>query len=283
MILVTGATGTIGSEVVRLLAARGEQVRALTRDPARAKLPAGVDVVRGDFDDPVSLERAAAGATALFLLSAPGPSVSLHDRAMLAPARAAGTRRVVKLSAIGTDEPGGARVGAWHAPGEAAVQGSGMAWTLLRPSSFASNAVTWAGALRAGAPIPNLTGAGKQGVVDPRDVAAVAVEALTSAGHADRAYTLTGPELLSVPDQAVRLGDVLGRAVETVDVPLDVARQQLVDSGMDAAFADGVMDGSEFVRGGGGAVLTGEVEDVLGRPPGGFDAWVRDHRDVFGV
>ncbi|MFJ2557464.1 MULTISPECIES: NAD(P)H-binding protein [unclassified Streptomyces] len=281
MILVTGATGTIGSEVVRLLAERGEPVRALTRDPARASVPYGVEVVRGDFDDPASLERAAAGAAALFLLSAPGPAVALHDRAMLAAARAAGVGRVVKVSAIGTGEADQAAVGSWHLPGEEAVRASGMAWTLLRPSSFASNALAWARSVRTGEPVPNMTGTGAVGVVDPRDVAAVAVEALVSAGHDGRAYTLTGPESLSVPEQTARLGRILGRAIGTVDVPPDVARAQLLGSGMDASFVEVVIDGNAFIRSGRGAVLTGEVERVLGRPPRAFDTWVDDHRDAF--
>jgi uncharacterized protein YbjT (DUF2867 family) len=283
MILVTGASGTIGGEVVRLLAAKGEQVRAMIRSPNRAGVPAGVEVVRGDFDEPSSLEQSVAGATALFLLSAPGPSVSLHDQAMLGPARDAGVSRVVKVSSIGSGETGNARVGAWHRPGEQAVQASGMAWTLLRPAEFASNTLRWADPIRAGDPVPNMTGVGTLGVVDPRDVAAVAVESLISDGHEGQAYTLTGPELLSVPDRAVRLGQVLGRAVRTVEVPLDVAREQMLASGMNASFVDVVIDGLEFIRSGHGAVLTGDVERVLGRPPHGFDIWVQDHRDAFAV
>ncbi len=281
MILVTGATGTIGSELVRLLAARGERVRVMTREPSRADVPDGVDVVRGDFEEPDSLERSLAGAAALFLLSAPGPALPRHDLAMLGAAGAAGVRRVVKLSAFGAGDPDSARVGAWHRPGERAVRGSGLAWTLLRPSGFASNTLAWAERIRAGEPVPNTTLDGAMGIVDPRDVAAVAVEALVTSGHEGAVLTLTGPEPLSVPEQAARLGAVLGRRVATVDVPLDAAREQLLGAGTDPAFVDVVIDGREFVRSGRGAVLTGDVERALGRPPRGFDAWARDHRDAF--
>jgi len=135
---------------------------------------------------------------------------------------AGGVRRVVKLSAIGTGERDerNRTVGAWQQAAEQAVRASGMAWTLLRPSVFASNSASnflwWAESIKVGEPVPNMTGAGRQGVVDPRDVAAVAVEALTSPAHADLVYTLTGPELLGVPDQAARLGELLGHPVETV-------------------------------------------------------------------
>lgn len=280
MILVTGATGTVGSEVVRLLAARGEATRAMTRDPGRAATPPGVEVVRGDYDDAPSLKRAVEGATALFLLSAPDPAIARHDRAMIDAARAAGVGRVVKLSAIGIDAPD-AWLGAWHLPGEQAAQASGMEWTVLRPSSFASNARQWAGLISAGQPVPNMTGPGGLGVIDPADVAAVAVEALTSSGHDGRTYTLTGPEALSVPEQVACLAEVLGRTIETVDVPADAARQQFLSVGWTDAAVEGALASFERVRQGREATVTDDVQRVLGRRPRSFEAWVRDHRDAF--
>ncbi|OPG06744.1 hypothetical protein B1L11_32315 [Microbispora sp. GKU 823] len=138
MILVTGATGTIGSETVRLLAAMGERVRAMTRDPAAITPQPGVEVVRGDFGEPGSLARAADKAEALFLLSAPGPRLVEHDEAMLAAACAAGVGKVVKVSAIGTGQNTEAGVADWHLPGERAVQASGLrrtwnACSVVRP------------------------------------------------------------------------------------------------------------------------------------------------------
>jgi uncharacterized protein YbjT (DUF2867 family) len=280
MILVTGATGTIGSEVVRRLAQQNQPVRAMTRDPSRVGAWPGVEVVFGDFDKPASLAEAAVGASTLFLLSGPGPSQAGHDVSMLDAARSAGVTSVVKLSAIGTGERNNAKVGMWHRPGEEAVRTNGMKWTILRPSSFASNALRWAGPIRAGDPIPNTTGAGVQGVVDPRDVAAVAVAALTSPQHDGQTYTLTGPELLSVPDQAAQLGGVLGRPINIIDVAPHAVREQMLASGMDPAFVDVVIDGAAFVRDGGNAVLTDDVERLLGRPPGSFRTWAHDHRNT---
>jgi uncharacterized protein YbjT (DUF2867 family) len=252
MILITGATGTIGSEVLRLLTGRGHAVRAMSRKGS------GPHAVQADFDDPASLDRAAAGVDSLFLLTAPAIPTPHHDLAMLEAAQAAGVTRVVKLSAIGT----GARfeghtVGAWHVPGEEAVRASGMVWTILRPSSFASNV------LRQN-PIMNMTGKARQGVVDPRDVAAVAVEALTAPLHSGRTYTLTGPELLSVPDQARQLSEILGHPVTTTDV---------APSGMDRAIATSI----GWARAGHNEVLTDDVARVLGRAPSTFATWARDH------
>lgn len=283
MILITGATGTIGSHVVRMLGAAGEEVRAMTRDPSRIRVP-GVEAVPGDFTDPDSLARAVAGAGALFLLTAPGTPTAAHDLAMLAAARSAGVRKVVKLSAIGggaIDDGTGSETGGWHLAGERAIQDSGMAWTILRPTTFASNALSWAGPIRARQPVPNPTGDGRQGVVDPADVAEVAVAALTSDAHDGRTYTLTGPELISAPEQAAQIGAAIGRTVELVDVEPAAVRDQLVAAGTDPAFAEVAARGMELVRAGGNAVVTDDAATVLGRPAGTFAAWARGHRDRF--
>ncbi|MEQ0558361.1 NAD(P)H-binding protein [Amycolatopsis sp. NEAU-NG30] len=278
MILVTGATGTVGREVLRLLAGRGVPLRAMTRDVAR--LPsheAKVEVVRADFEAPETLRAAVDGVDAVFLLTAPGSWVPGHDLAMIDAARAAGVRKVVKLSAVG----GGSGPAGWHAPGEEALAAGGLAWTALRPSSFASNTLRWAAAIRAGEPVPNLTGTGTQGVVDPRDVAEVAVAALLGAEHDGTVLTLTGPGLVSVPDQAAQLSEILGLPISTVDVPLETAREQLLAAGLDPSVADVAVQGSRLVREGGNAVVTGDVQRVLGRPPRSFRTWALDHRGAF--
>lgn len=280
MILVTGATGTVGTQVVRILAQRGESVRAMTRNPKRASVPA--QVVRADFDDRASLDAAVAGVDAVFLLDAPGPWIERHDLAMLDAVRAHGVGKVVKLSAIGTGEDTDSRVGGWHLPGEEALRAGEAAWTILRPSSFATNTLSWAPMIRAGQPVANMTGNGAQGVIDPRDVAEVAVAALTTPGHERRTYTLTGPELLSAPDQVAALGTVLGRTIEVVDVPLDVARQQMLAAGRDPEFVDVAMRGQRLIAEGGNARLTDDVASVLGRPARTYAAWAEEHRAAFG-
>ncbi|MBL7500388.1 NAD(P)H-binding protein [Frankia sp. CNm7] len=283
MILVTGATGTVGREVLRLLVARGAAVRAMTRNPANVPGSLGVDIARADFDDSASLRAAVAGAERVFLLTAPASPATHHDVALLDAAVAAGVSRVVKLSAIGTGETDahGREVGAWHRRAEEAVRASPMAWTVLRPSSFASNTLHWAAPIRSGNPIPNLTGDGRQGVIDPRDVAAVAVEALTCSAHTGQTYTLTGPELLAVPDQAAQLQRLLGTAVTTVDMPLDVARKEMLASGMDTSAVDVIITGSGWARAGHNAILTDDVPRLLGRPATSFEAWALDHLDTF--
>lgn len=281
MILVTGATGTIGSDVVRQLVARGEKVRALTRDPAQARVPSGVETVAGHHRDRASAEAAMAGAEAAFLVGVFGPDDAEHDRGLVEAARAAGVRRIVKLSSIGTGDPGLGVFATWHLPGEQAVRDSGLQWTVLRPSSFASNTLTWSAAVREGTPAPNMMGDGKQGVVDPRDVAEIAVAALLDPGHAGRTYTLTGPESLGAHGQAAVLGEVLGRPVPLHDFSPEERREQFLAAGLGETYADSLMAAARFIQEGGNDVVTEDVPKVLGRPARTYRQWAEDHRDAF--
>ncbi|MFF5293301.1 NAD(P)H-binding protein [Paractinoplanes globisporus] len=261
MILVTGATGTIGSALVGQLLARDVEVIALTRDPSTIEPRPGLTVT-------TEIRK----ADAVFLLAPPGPAGPDIDRAYLRRAVEAGAERVVKLSAIGTpDEPDPKN---WHQPGEQAVRESGLAWTILRPTTFATNSLAWAADIRAGRPIPNVFGAGRQGVIDPADIAAVAAEALTTTEHGGRVYTLTGPELLSVPEQVAQLGEVLRTTLTTVDVP---PTKDLFP----AAIAEVALAGAKLVREGGNAIVTDDVERVLGRRPGTYRAWAEENRTRF--
>jgi uncharacterized protein YbjT (DUF2867 family) len=231
--------------------------------------------------------------TTLFLLTAPAMAAPVHDLAMLDAAVAAGVERVVRLSAIATGKrtDDGTVIGAWHQQADEAVRASGLAWTILRPTTFASNTLSWADAIRAGEPVVNMTSDGTQGVVDPRDVAAVAAEILTAietagasataADHAGRTYTLTGPELVSVPDQVAQLSAVLGRPIEVVDQPLDEARAGMLAAGTDPTVVDAIIAGTGWVRAGRNAVVTTDVADILGHPPTRFVTWAHDHRAQF--
>lgn len=276
MILITGASGTIGGEVVRLLSETGVAVRAMTRDPARVS--ADVAVVRGDFRDPPSL----AGVDTVFLIVLPG-----QDLALLDAARAAGVGKVVLMSAIGTGERvRGSVVGPWFSSAEQAVRASGMDWTILRPTNFASNSLRWLAEITEGKPIADASAGVPDGVVDPRDVAAVAAAALTSSDHNGQTYTLTGPELLTLADQAAVLSRVLNRPVRTEVVTMAEARavtEELFRAhGLDAAVVDGYLAALAWSRAGGAAVLSDDVPRILGRPATTFETWVRDHADAFG-
>lgn len=278
MILVTGATGNIGSELVRALARSGQPVRALTRStPPRSPRPGTneVEYVTGDLNDPDSMGSALAGARGLFLL--PGyPGMS----ATLAEARKAGVERVVLVSSSSIDggEPGNA-VTKYMMDSEQAVRDCGLPWTFLRSYGFMSNALQWIGQLQAGdvvrAPWPDVPIA----VIDPQDIAAVAAVALTSPGHAGRAYTLSGPEPLRPADRVTILGEVLGRPLTFEGQPDDEARAEMskaMPAEYVAAFfrfySDGTLDESRVRPG---------VRDVTGRPPRTFRDWTQAHAAAF--
>ncbi|MBW4717053.1 NAD(P)H-binding protein [Saccharothrix obliqua] len=248
MYLITGATGTTGGLVRELLLARGEAVRGMTRRPTRP------DDVHGDYADPASLVGALDGVKAVYLVTA--TMNADHDLALLAAAREAGVRRIVRLSAIATGERWeGEVIAPWHLAADEAVRDSGLGWTVLRPSAFATNLLR--------DPVVNLTGDTRQGVIDPRDVAAVAVAALTTDDHDGQVYDLTGPEVLSVPEQAAVLGEVRGRPVPVVDADPDA---------VDARWRAGL----RWALAGRNAVVTDHVSRALGRPPTTFRQWAEE-------
>jgi uncharacterized protein YbjT (DUF2867 family) len=190
MILVTGASGNVGRELVSVLVRAGVPVRALTRSPGQGQLPAGAEAAGGDLNDPASLRPALDGADGVFLL--PGYS---DMPGVYAAARAAGVRRVVQLSGLSarTHDTGNA-ITAYMVDSEQAARESGLAWTVLRPAMFMSSALQWVPQLRAGDLVRAPFGGVRAAVTDPADIAAVAAQALTTTGHEARVYELSGPE-----------------------------------------------------------------------------------------
>jgi len=276
MILVTGAAGNVGGEVVRALLDRGEPVRALTRDGAGPGLPDGTQRVAGDLNRPDSLAPALDGASGLFLL--PG----YQDMpGLLAAARRAGVRRVALLSggSAGDGDLTNA-VSAYMIRSEEAVHASGLAWTVLRPSAFMSNAFRWRPQLRAGDLVRAPFAGVRNAVTDPADIGAVAALALVSDAHAGQTYRLTGPQPLLPAEQVAILARVLGRPLRFEGQPDDEARQEMSAAMppeyVDAFFrfyADGELDES---------MVLPTVPDLLGRPARTFEQWASAHAAAFG-
>lgn len=275
MILVAGATGNVGGELVAALAGAGEQVRALVRGPDRP-VPAGVQRALGDLNDPPSLRRALAGVQAVFLLS------GYKDMAgLLAEVHRAGVERVVLMSGsavLATDTDNA--ISRYQIASEEAVRGAGVEWTIIRPSAFMSNALRWLPQIRAGdlvrAEFPDVANA----VIDPHDIAAVAAVALTSDGNAGQVYRVTGPVALRPADQVRIIGERIGREIGFEGKSNDEARADMLTSTppeyVEAFFSfyvDGTLDESPVLP---------TVEQVTGRPPRTFAQWVGAHADEFG-
>jgi (4-alkanoyl-5-oxo-2,5-dihydrofuran-3-yl)methyl phosphate reductase len=280
MILVIGATGTVGRQLVGRLIEAGSAVRGLTRTPDRAGLPPDVEVVGGDLGRPETLGRAVDGADEIFLLSG-GPEGPEHDANLVAAAKEAGVRHIVKLSVLAAGHDGADPITRWHLAGEHMIEASGMAWTFLRPGAFMSNALMWADMIRHQGVVYAPFGQAKTAPIDPADIAEVAARTLTEPGHDGRAYPLTGPELLSPADQVDRLSAVLGRSLSLIDVPPEAAKQSMIDSGMPGGLADAVVATMAMAGSGHAAVVLPTVEEVTKRPARTFADWAANHVAAF--
>jgi uncharacterized protein YbjT (DUF2867 family) len=169
----------------------------------------------------------------------------------------------------------------WHGQVEDHLARSGLAYTLLRPSSFMQNFLMSAQQVADQGVLYGMFGEGRVAFIDVRDIAAVAAELLTSPGHQDASYTLTGPEPLSAAEVAERLSAATGRQVRSVDLGPDGYRQALAGAGMPGWLVDGVVEGNTMLAAGHGAAVTDEVARLTGRPPRTFAQFAADHRVVF--
>jgi uncharacterized protein YbjT (DUF2867 family) len=278
--LVIGATGTVGRHVVFGLVAAGARVRAMTRNPAAARFPAGVEVMHGDLTAPDTLDQCLDGIDAVFLVwTAPPPAA---DAALDRITKRA--RRIVFLSApLKTphpffQQPNPARVFGLHI--EELIERSGLGWTFLRPGMFAANSREfWGPQVRAGDSVrwPYLNA--PTAPIDERDIAAVAVRTLTESGHDGRDYVMTGPQSLTQREQIATIGRVLGRPLRIEEISREDARRQW-SAKMPAAVADMLLDAWAAALGQ-PAFVTTTVQDVTGTPARSFVDWVADNVSAF--
>ena len=284
MILVTGATGTTGGELVRLLAEADAPVRALVRSPEKAASiqRLGVETAVGDFEQPDTLDAAMAGCDHLFLLSPPSPHQPEQERNAIDAAKRAGVGHVVALSVLGASPDAPVAFARWHGEIDRHLAESGLPHTLLLPSGFMQNFLASAQYVADQGVLYGMTGETRVSYIDTRDVAAVAAQVLTSPGHQGKAYTLTGPEALSGDEVAERLSAATGRQVRYVDLPPDVFGQGLAGAGMPGWLVDGVVDSNTMLAAGHAATVTNEVARLTGRPPRSFAQFAADHRVAFG-
>lgn len=283
MILVTGSTGKVGQQLVSTLQAAKASFRALARSDASARDLAakGVQVVRGDIADQASMRAALRGVETLFLLSS-GADPYAAEAPAVAVAKAAGVKRVVKLSVNGADADATNSFLRGHARVDRLLEESGMAWTFVRPTFFMQNWVLYnAPGIRAGQPVYANAGTSRIGWVDTRDIAAVAAVALVDPAHDGRIYDLTGPEALSYAEVAGRLGKLLGREVAYVAVSDRAAFDAMHSAGVPADYAFALTTLNQAVRRGLADATTDTVELVTGRPARTMDAFLRENADEF--
>ncbi|SMQ14609.1 Uncharacterized conserved protein YbjT, contains NAD(P)-binding and DUF2867 domains [Streptomyces sp. Ag82_O1-12] len=271
-ILVAGATGNVGRPLVEQLLASGHQVRALTRNPAKADLPAGAEAVAGNLADTAGLARAFDGVTAAHLISFNGEDFSpLTNGAEIAElARKAGVRRVTVLK--GDVE---------KSPLEEAVEASGLEWTHLSPVEFMSNALEWAESIASEGVVREAFAEAKSAMVHEADIAAVAAVALTADGHAGQEYWLTGPEALTPSDKVRIIAEALGREVRYVELSQD----EIVAQWREQGYSDEDIEFFIMMRTNppeAGYTVLPTVEKVTGKPARTFAQWVRENAAAFG-
>jgi uncharacterized protein YbjT (DUF2867 family) len=279
MILITGATGTVGSEVVKaLLPAQAGNLRVLTRNPD-AVFPDGAEKVVADLGAG-DLAPVLDGVRAVFLLT-DGLNIADHDRRLVAAAQQAGVERIVKLSVRNVGHDGTDPITTLHRAGEQAIRDSGIGWTFLRPTAFMSNALNWAGMIAADRVVYAPFAAGRAAVIDPADIAAVAAVCLTQNGHNGRVLELTGPEPLSPGDQVALLGEVLWRDLRHVESDPAGMVEQMVAYGMPEEQAQAVIELFRSTVEPWNSEPTGDVTAVTGRPAHSFVDWAKAHRAAF--
>lgn len=281
MYLVTGATGHVGGPLVRQLHEQGHRVRALVRDPSGATgLPAEVELAAGDLDDPGSVSKAVTGAEAIFLMHI-GTGTE-QTKTMIAAAQEAGVPRIVLLSSAGARLlPLDANpIGAAFAAREQILRESGLGVTYLRPSAFASNAFAWRDSIRTGK-VTDPTGDGVLAVMDPEDIARVAVAALTEDGHVGKGYLLTGPQALTAREQVATIAEVTGHPIDFQDVTPHEFAQAAIQQGTPPEQAHLMERLNEVFRARRSVNITDDVENITGTAPATFRDWSQRHAGAF--
>jgi uncharacterized protein YbjT (DUF2867 family) len=280
MILITGASGTVGKEVLKQIAASGAKVRAAFQSASKAATaPSGVEIATVDYNQPETLRAALQGVEKVFLVGPPTSDLVALERKAVDAIRRAGGARIVKLSAMGGRAaifPG------QHAQSEDYIKSVGVPYTFLRPNGFMQNLVNYnAPTITTQDAFYGCQGEGKVSHIDLRDVAAVAVKALTEDRHKGKTYTLTGPRALTNQELAQILSDDLGREIRYVDLTAEQFKQALVGAGVPEWSADALVDLQKLYRSGGASAVTNDVEQVLGRKPLGFEQFSRDYKAAF--
>ena len=283
-VLVTGATGTVGSAVVSELGERGATVRAFVRDPGKAAAILGEDVelAVGDLGDPESVRRALDGVDRVFLACANVPGQIGYESNAIDAAAQADVERIVKLSANGAEIGSPLSFWDWHGRIEEHLARCGVAAVVLRPSNYMTNLLASADAIAHTGKLFAPAGGARIAMIDPRDVAAVAAVVLTEDGHDGQVHVLTGPEALGYDEVAAALSDATGRPIEFVDFPEKAARQGMLEAGVPEFVADFLVRLFGALRAGAHALPTDTVREMTGGNPRELKDFARERADAFG-
>jgi uncharacterized protein YbjT (DUF2867 family) len=280
VILVTGATGNVGRQLVSQLLGNGATVRALSRNPDSADLPGGVEIARGDLADPESLDAGLDGVDAVFLV---WPFRTAEAAPAVLEVISRHARRIVLLSSMGVRddvEEQADPINQFHADLERLIEKSGLEWTFLRSHSFATNTLWWAPQIRADGVVREPYGAAARPVIHERDIAAVAVRTLTGDGHGGATYCLTGPQVLTQVEQLRAISGAIGRELHFEEISPAAGRHKMLAAGWPAPVVDGLLTAyATMVTD--PAPVTTTVQEITGTSARTFGEWAVDHAGDF--
>ena len=283
MILVTGASGTVGREVLSEVLKTGKPVKAMYRSAEDARNAPGVPTVIADFADKASLQKALQGITAVYLVCSPIPQLVELESNVIEACKQAGVGHVVSNSALGAaDYP--KSFPSWHRKVEDKLKASGLAYTILRPNTFMQNIVAYsAPSIRAQGAFYSATGDAKITFIDVRDIATATAKILSEpAAHAGKEYELNGPEALNYTEVAALLSKIVGRPVQFVNIPEEAQRKAMLDLGMPEWQVDALLDLQRYYTvEKKGAEITPVLEQILGRPALRMEQYLNENKDAF--
>jgi uncharacterized protein YbjT (DUF2867 family) len=282
MILITGASGSVGKAVLAEVARSGAKYRAMYRSAKEAaKAPAGTDTVIADFSDKESLTPALRGVERVYLVCSPIPDLVQLEGNVIDACLAAGVRRIVLNSALGAGDYGKS-FPSWHRKVENKLKATKLAHCILRPNSFTQNVLTYyAPSIRAQGAFYGAMGNARTSYLDVRDIALVATKALRGSEHDGKTYELNGPEALTYSEVAQKISQHSGIAAKYVDIPIEAQRKAMLDQGMPDWQVAALLDLQEYYTGGKGGTVDGVLQGLLGRPPITMDKFLAEFATEF--
>ncbi len=283
-ILVTGATGTVGSEIIKQLSGKGIAVRAAVHSASKSNninLP-NVEMSQLDYEKPKTIESAFKGIEKVFLLTPFVPNQVEIVKTLMTYAKKAGVKHIVRMSAFGADNPGKSALLRWHSEAEQAVKNSGIAYTIIRPAVFMQNFVNFGvESIKSQSTLYAPAGDAKLNFIDVRDIASVASIILTSKGYEGKEYNLTGPEAITHRQVASTLSKATGKNIKYVSMTDEQARQGMASMGMPAWMVDGMLGLYANFKTGTASIVTNAVKKISGKKPIEFQQFAKDYASFF--
>jgi uncharacterized protein YbjT (DUF2867 family) len=282
MILITGASGTVGKAVLGEVARRGEKHRAMYRSKEEAaKAPAGTETVIADFSDKASVTPALRGVESVYLVCSPIPDLVQLEGNVIEACASAGVSRIVLNSALGAGDYSKS-FPSWHRKVEDKLKASKVAHCILRPNSFMQNIVAfYAPSIRAQGAFYAAMGNARMSYIDVRDVAAVAAKALQSRDHDGKTYELNGPEALTCAEVAEKISRRAGVSAQFVDIPVEAQRKAMLDQGMPEWQVTALLDLQAYYTGGEGGTVDDLLQKLLGCSPNSMDQFLEEFAGEF--